>query len=399
MSPIPRREFLKTLVATTGVLPLLSGCGGSEGKSTSAASCTVNGIPSATRPDLPASSRKLPTISGTALPRLRGAHLSEYADWLDPNYTGWVQLPEFSAWGGNVIRLFLCPFDQKGTSYEAGKPLKDRLMASLATRQPIIDWCLANDVHVLLCFSTFLLWPVVRNWPEDDGRSLWTDAGAQQELAETWAAMAKKFKGVPGIIFEILNEPQSHTPSSPWVDEPLPSGILNTLYPAVVSAIRAIDTERWISIAPEWNDASNINALIPIKDSRLLYAVHFYGPSSFTHQGIFDPSTAGKISYPSSAWNKASLQTQLQAARDYQLAHGVRVIMSEFGCSRTAPAASRKAWATDVYSILETWGWDSVMFRYEAGMWPDCFRESWALEHSEIEQLCREEFARNLIAA
>lgn len=398
MRPIPRRTFLKTMAAA-GTLPLLGCGGGGGGAGGQSVTCSVTGVPSATPPDLPVSARKLPALVAATLPRLRGAHLSEYADWQDPSYTGWVQLPEFPAWGGNVIRLFLCPFDQQGNAYAAGRPLSERLLASLASRQPVIDWCLAHDVHVILCFSTFLLWPVVKNWPEEDGRYLWTDAAAQQEVADAWAALARKFKGQAGILFELMNEPQSHTPSSPKVDEPLPNGALNSLHAASVAAIRAVDSERWIAIAPEWHDAGNLGALTPIADPRLLVAIHFYGPQEFTHQGVFDKASAGTVPYPSASprGTKDFLQSQLQSARDYQLAHGQRIIVTEFGASRSAPAAGRANWTRDVYSLIEAWGWDSVIFRYEAGMWPECFRESWALEHSEIEQTCRDLFAQNLV--
>lgn len=407
MPSIRRRKFLKSVSAALGAAPLLGACGGGGGggePASNARECTVTGVPSSKPPLLP-SGPALPAISNTALPRLRGAHLNEYADWTDPHYSGWIQLPQLPAWGANVLRVFLCPFDQTGAPYSPGSPLKDRLAASLASRQPVIEWCLSNNVHVMLCFSSFLIWPVSRNWPEDDGRSLWRDASAQSELMAAWAALAERFKGRPGLIFEILNEPQPHYPGSPNGDERLPAGALNKLYPPVIEAIRAVDPERWVAIGPEWNFADYIDELAPIADPRLLYAVHFYTPSSVTHQGIADPSTAGTVHYPTSggqfetALNKATLEAALKPALDYQAAHGVRIAVTEFGCSKTAPAETRLAWTTDVYSLFEAWGWDSVIFRYEAGMWPACFRQSWALENSEIEGLCRSIFARNLPTA
>jgi hypothetical protein len=407
MPGLDRRAFLKS-IAATGVVPLINGCGGggtgAGGAPDSAtASCTnVTGIPDAVPPVLPPTNFSLPKLVSANQPRLRGAHLNEYATWTDPNYSGWVHLPEFPYWGGNVIRLFLCPYAQDGTPLLPGKPLVERIMASLATRQPVIEWCLANNVYVMLCFSTFLMWPVERNWPEyDDGRWLWTSASAQQELLDMWRALAARFVGVPGILFELFDEPQSHDPVSARVDDPMPAGILNTLYPSVIAAIRDVDPQRTIILAPEWSAVANLPALSFVGDANIYYAIHPYMPGQFTQQGADGATPAGSVSYPSFAdgWNKAWLRTQLQPARNYQLAHGARIVVSEFGAARGAPPASRLAWTTDMYSLFEEWGWDSVIFRYEAEMWPSCFRQSWAFENSEIESLCRQLFGKNLVAS
>ena len=44
------------------------------------------------------------------------------------------------------------------------------------------------------------------DWP-DDGRSMWKDASAQDELVQAWADLAKRFKGKKGIIFVPITEP------------------------------------------------------------------------------------------------------------------------------------------------------------------------------------------------
>ena len=76
----------------------------------------------------------------------------------------------------------------------------------------VIEWSLQHNMHIIFRF-------VQRNtggggpltWP-DDGRSIWKDASAQDELVQAWADLAKRFKGKKGIMFVPITEPHGETP-------------------------------------------------------------------------------------------------------------------------------------------------------------------------------------------
>ena len=50
----------------------------------------------------------------------------------------------------------------------------------------------------------------------DDGRCVWKDASAQDELIQAWADLAKRFKGKKGIMFVPITEPHREFGMTSW---------------------------------------------------------------------------------------------------------------------------------------------------------------------------------------
>ena len=112
--------------------------------------------------------------------------------------------------------------------------------------------------------------------------------------------------------------------------------------------------------------------------TNIIYQVHMYAPSRFTHQRV--NAAHGKdapLPYPGKGengelWNKDYLRRQLQPVRDFQLRYGARILVGEFSAAVWADGADM--WLKDVISIFNEYGWD---WTYHA------FREArcWSLEY------------------
>jgi hypothetical protein len=179
----------------------------------------------------------LPALSADLAPRFRGASINDFRDWSDPALPEWSHIDEFPGWGGNMISIILKPYYQ-GVPLLPGHPLTERLTQALQRYISLIDWALQHHVYVNLRFNQVNTWSGQPRavWPYDDGRSLWRDASAQDELIQAWTDIAKQFKGRKELLFNVLTEPQA-------TDTAETSGGLiwrawDDLYPRLVAAIR-----------------------------------------------------------------------------------------------------------------------------------------------------------------
>lgn len=192
-----------------------------------------------------------------------------------------------------------------------------------------------------------------------------------EHYLDAWRKIATRFRGRKGIYaFDLVNEP--HNPS------PRTEDCWNLQYKAA-QIVRAIDPETPISIESEWGDLPKpFEWLCPLPMTNIIYQVHMYAPSRFTHQRV--NAAHGKdapLPYPGKVengelWNKDYLRRQLQPVRDFQLRYGARILVGEFSAAVWADGADM--WLKDVISIFNEYGWD---WTYHA------FREAscWSLEY------------------
>ena len=316
---------------------------------------------------------QLPPLSYIPAERLRGAQLTK--DTFDnPNIRFWKQIEEFPKWGGNVFRINISSA-RDGVAILPGRPLTERFAKALERFTTVIDWALQHNIHFIVAFTQRntpgggpLTWP-------DDGRSMWKDASAQDELVQAWADLAKHFRGRDGVIFDLVNEPHGETPDEIAGNHALPKQVWNTLYPRLINAIRAEDPERWIIVEPIWGDARNFVDLSVSSAPNLIYSFHFYDPHFFTLQGQAGYPPAQSVAYPGltrdaswepeTYWDKSVLQQRMQPAVDFRNVHNVRVMCGEFGTENFAPMDSRERWVTDVVDLLESYGFDWLYWEYE----------------------------------
>ena len=105
----------------------------------------------------------------------------------------------------------------------------------------------------------------------------WHDHNAEQHLEESkafFALMAKKYAGVPNVIYEIFNEPAQQS----WE-------VVKSYSREVIKTIRQFDTKNIIVVgSPHWDQDVDVAAADPITGlDNLVYSFHYYA-SDPNHQ-------------------------------------------------------------------------------------------------------------------
>jgi endoglucanase len=105
----------------------------------------------------------------------------------------------------------------------------------------------------------------------------WHDHNAEQHLTESkdfFAKMAKKYSGIPNVIYEIFNEPARQS----W-------DVVKAYSLEVIRTIRQYDAKNLIVVgSPRWDQDVDIAAKDPIKGyDNIVYSFHFYA-SDPNHQ-------------------------------------------------------------------------------------------------------------------
>ena len=206
-------------------------------------------------------------------------------------------------------------------------------------------------------------------------------------LLRAWMAVADhvKTRSREKVFFELWNEPQ------------ISPGLWRAHATKLITALRASDPERTII----FGDApfQRYDALIaerPLPFTNVVYAVHFYDPMTFTHQGAewmkgSPVSYLRGVPFPSQAndprveklkaglasaghtealdvladqydtpWTKERITAEFARTGDWAKSHGVHIIVNEFGVLRgAAPTEDRLAWLKAVRQAAETYcmGW------------------------------------------
>ena len=202
-----------------------------------------------------------------------------------------------------------------------------------------------------------------------DGKNMlmFFDKKYHDHFIEVWKRIAKRFRCHPAVwAYDLINEPTQVTPApfDYW-----------TTQKNAAEAVRAIDPDTPVII--ESNEADRPQTypyLSPLAMDNVIYEVHMYMPTGFTHQGVEAPEPYR--SYPGSiygtVWDKEKIRETLQPVRDFQLRHNAKIYVGEFSAVIWAPGADR--YLEDCIEIFEEYGWD---WSYHA------FREwnGWSLEH------------------
>ena len=332
----------------------------------------------------------LPALALAPAPRLRGAQLGDWQAWGDPDFSGWSHVCEFPDFGGNVLRVNVQPF-VGGESLLPGRPLAERLAEHLRRMRDVIDWALGRNIHVILAFNNFVPWPAPeRRWP-DDGRSLWGDRSAQDELVEAWRSIARAYQGRAGLLFELMNEPHNSAiegyaeMKSAWT----------ALQARLVAAIRDVDPDRWVIVTPRWSEPNELFDFVLPTTDKVIVDIHAYAPHAFTNQypprSVSYPGVTSDTGHePPQMWDRAALVEFLRPAVEFGMRHGVRMMCGELGASANASDDSRERWVADMLGVCESSGFDWSYWSYGAGN-----EFSWSFEQSPFRDTLTGEMASN----
>jgi licheninase len=325
------------------------------------------------------------TIASIAITNPLQAKAMRYLD-RGYNITNWLESGKFSGFA---------PYDE---SYVA----KLAQAGFTALRLPIdldlyVDQRTVNgtDVSLRLSPDLFTVLDAFDQWTERYGLSLTidyhqydksfdiADAASVAETVELWSAVAEHFAGNSreDLFFELMNEPELFAGGTPPT-----AAEWTALAEDMIAAIRVHDTSHTIIFGDvQWYGISALVQRTPLTDSNVVYALHFYEPFVFTHQGA---SWAGMgathdIPYPYSperwseyssdfgftqvtdAWlwsslrsyyqtgNKSALRNQIIQAKRWAVTNDVPVICNEFGAyDRSSQPADRVRYYTDLVDIF-----------------------------------------------
>lgn len=210
------------------------------------------------------------------------------------------------------------------------------------------------------------------------------------KIAAYWKSVAGYFKKYDSskIAFEVYNEPYASAAGLTTKDFSWWGPVQEKL----VKAIRDVTTAHKIVVGGEgWNSIKGLVQLPVYNYPNIVYVFHIYDPFLFTHQGAtwvgWAPAVlARNVPYPASPegvaplaaaasntelkdalnwygsqrYNIDSLDKWIKVAYDWGKAHGVKVIVDEFGSYKTyAPRQSRLNLIGDMRRTFEKYniGW------------------------------------------
>ena len=196
---------------------------------------------------------------------------------------------------------------------------------------------------------------------QHDNRLCQTGAGqCRTRLVAFWRQIAARYAGQqPQLVYEILNEPGGDMSAAAW----------NTTLQAALKAIRAADPGRVvIAAALNAGNQRDIEKLdLPAADRRLIVTVHYYDPSSFTHQGA--PWEPGAGALHDVDWGtdaeRVKVIEDLRITRDWALKQDRPVYLGEFGVYDKAPTEARAAWAGHLARTAESFGWAWAYWQFD----------------------------------
>lgn len=209
---------------------------------------------------------------------------------------------------------------------------------------------------------------------------------AMEALQQAWRSLATVIDNfAPDLVFaELLNEPDIDPDR--WQSEA----------EQLAQFVRGLLPRTTLIVGPtNWQRADSLPSFRPLPDRNVVYAIHFYDPMAFTHQGHWDPAdphaairglpfpiraddpqvirlrqqlTANRQRESLDELDSALKQSasgdligaQLAPAVQWQQRYRVPLIINEFGVFKeAAPADSRVRWLRGVVDAAQShcWGW------------------------------------------
>lgn len=310
-------------------------------------------------------------------------------------------LLESLAKGVNLERVLQQPKDRMPASDEFEKlhslglrhirlPVNPRLILNsqaktLAKLDAVLDQAREAGLHVTVDLHPDMAWHAKLNADWNEGsvmlRHIWRILASH--LAETTAP--------EDVSLELVNEPT------------VPAWVLSRILTPLVATVRQAAPQHTIIVGPAFGyHIDGLRYLPAFNDKNIVYAVHFYDPMIFTHQGAFWASkkwlgdlksvpfparlTSGTEmarendelsenskkqlnNYIRSQFGTAYIDKTLQKASNWARSRGnVPVVINEFGVFKdVAPAADRAMWINHVRSRAEKLGMGWSMWDYATG--------------------------------
>jgi endoglucanase len=198
--------------------------------------------------------------------------------------------------------------------------------AFFARVDEVVNWALERDLAIIVDFHHY----------EEMAWDPWTH---KDRFLGIWEQVSEHYKEYPpGVLFELLNEPNDQLNASLWNEY-----LLETL-----DIVRETNPRRDVVIGPvNWNAYDRVSTLDTPEDEHLIVTFHYYLPFEFTHQGA--DWVQGSDAWLGRSWEatdagKDEITRHFDLVADWAERRGVRVLLGEFGAYSEADLESRVRW-------------------------------------------------------
>ena len=269
--------------------------------------------------------------------QLRGAMLP-----YDPTEDDIKTLAE---WGGTICRYQMSRNFQKIDANLDFAEYEKWLDGRLDLLEKVLAW--ARRYGMMVCVDLHVPPGSVRSNAE---MRMFTDKACLDLYVKCWEKIARRFKGNGDVIYgyDLLNEPHQNrheVPYSYWDAQRM-----------AAEAIRRIDKET--TIEANWSSCAPAYAFMsPLAMPNVIYEIHMYIPSEYTHQGVtggWSPPT--KWPDASRGWDKEMLRRKLAPVVAFAERHDAKIYVGEFSAIAWAKGADR--YMKDCIELFDEYGWD-----------------------------------------
>ncbi len=240
----------------------------------------------------------------------------------------------------------------------------------------------------------------------EEKKRLTTSEAGQETLDQFWDAFAAYLQPFTAdqISVEILNEPEGDA-SAWWYQQDQVRRTIRRRLPnhtIVVSSVK-------------WSHPTELVKQAPYGDANLVYAIHYYDPFIFTHQGtefgwdsikqlrhLSYPTRAANVQdvkaraersdtrdlltkYQQENWNAERIHADFARLNTWASRYGAKISLGEFGVwKQTAPEDARIEWTRDVRLAAESHGFGWTMWEFKGWFGVKDFREKKSVANVDL---------------
>jgi endoglucanase len=213
-----------------------------------------------------------------------------------------------------------------------------------------VDHALSRGMNIILDFHHFYPYMECPTCERNRFLMLWQQIAAHYQDSP------------PGVVFELLNEPENSVPAAEW----------NAAVESVLPVVRATNPDRTVIVGPVgWNSLWSLSTLhLPEADRGLIVTFHYYDPFTFTHQGAewADGSDAWLgTTWTGTAAEEAAIRHDFDSVAEWGAANDRPIFLGEFGAYQRAPMDSRARWTDFVAREAEARGFSWAYWEFCAG--------------------------------
>ena len=251
-----------------------------------------------------------------------------------------------ASWGGTIGRYQMSRNFQKIDANLDFGEYEKWLDGRLDLLEKVLGW--ARRYGMMICVDLHVPPGSIRDNSE---MRMFSDKACLDLYVSCWEKIARRFKGNEDVIYgyDLLNEPHQNrheVPYSYWDAQRL-----------AAEAIRRIDPETTIVMEANWSSsAPAYEYMSPLMMSNVIYDIHMYIPSDYTHQGVHGWSPAKKWPDESKGWNREMLRAKLAPVVAFAKRHDAKIFVGEFSAIAWAPGAEQ--YLRDCIEIFDEYGWD-----------------------------------------